>query len=123
MVPVALITVGLAINNAATQRTPISIWMVILSLALLVAFFQIRRYSLKVQDRVIRLEETLRMQRVLPEGLKARIGSLKEKQLVALRFASDSELPGLVEKTISNNWAGKQIKQAIVNWRPDHFRV
>jgi hypothetical protein len=123
MVPVALITLGIAIHYAATRKTLLDAWMVVLSMALLVAFFQIRIYSLKVQDRVIRLEETLRMQRVLPEALKTRIGTLTKGQMVALRFASDAEVSGLVEKALANGWKGKEIKQAIVNWRPDYFRV
>jgi hypothetical protein len=88
-----------------------------------VAIFKLRVYALKVQDRVIRLEERLRLAVVLPAELQPRIGELSIDQLIGLRFASDAELPGLVEKTLGSNWNRKQIKEAIKNWRPDNWRV
>jgi hypothetical protein len=123
MMPVALITVLIAAYQITQRQKLADAWFFVLSVALLIAFLKIRTYALKVQDRVIRLEEQLRMARLLPETLKARIGELSEGQLVGLRFASDAELPGLVEKTLANGWGNKEIKQNIVNWRPDHFRV
>ena len=89
----------------------------------IVAMFKIRLYALKVQDRVIRLEEQLRLKGLLGEPLKARVGELNIDQLIALRFASDGEVSGLVEKTLSSQWSRKQIKQAIQTWRPDYWRV
>jgi hypothetical protein len=123
VLPVALITVLVAAYQITQRQTLADAWFFILSVATLLAFLKIRTYALKVQDRVIRLEETLRMERVLPEPLKARIGELNEGQFIALRFAPDAELPGLVEKTLANNWNGKEIKKNIVNWRPDYFRI
>ena len=90
---------------------------------LLVLMFKMRIYSLKVQDRVIRLEERLRLAAVLSPALQPRIGDLSCDQLIGLRFASDAELPGLVEKALGGNWNRKQIKAAIQNWRADTWRV
>jgi hypothetical protein len=102
-------------------------WMagvhVLAILWLVVLLFKVRIYSLKVQDRVIRLEERLRLAAVLPTPLQPRIGDLSIDQLIGLRFSSDAELPGLVEKTLAGNWNRKQIKEAVQNWRPDTWRV
>ncbi len=121
--PIAFITVCLAISNMVRRFTLVSCWLVVLSLAFLVAVFLIRTYALKVQDRVIRLEETLRLQRVLPESLRSRIGELTLGQIVGLRFASDAELPSLVEQALAQGWKSKEIKQAVREWRPDYHRV
>jgi Family of unknown function (DUF6526) len=83
-----------------------------------------RLFALTVQNRVIRLEERLRYERILPEDLKARIGEFSTGQLIALRFASDAELPGLARKVLDGNVrTGKEIKQMIQNWRPDYLRA
>jgi hypothetical protein len=100
-----------------------SAWAAAFALFFGFAVFLIRIYSLKVQDRLIRLEERLRMQSVLPAHLQSRIGELKESQIVGLRFASDAELPGLVEAALSQSLPQKEIKQRIKTWRPDYFRV
>ena len=82
-----------------------------------------RLYATKLQDRIIRMEERQRLYGLLPETLRTRIGELSEGQLVGLRFASDAELPGLVEETLAKKLSRAQIKKSIKVWRPDYFRV
>jgi hypothetical protein len=121
--PVALISVLVAIWNAVQHFDFMSAWLVVVSLAAVVIAFKARLYPLKAQDRIIRLEERLRFASLLPDALCSRTGELSESQLIALRFACDAELPGLVEKTISGKLSSPEIKKAIVNWRADYFRV
>jgi hypothetical protein len=97
---------------------------VLLALGLAVGFVSARLMVLKVQDRVIRLEERLRYERVLPAELKARIGEFTVDQLVALRFASDAELPGLARKVLDDKMSDrKPIKQMVKTWKPDYLRA
>ena len=82
-----------------------------------------RANAVKVQDRVIRLEERLRLSTVLPSRLFAASEGLSERQLVALRFASDEELPALAERARTERLEPKAIKALIQKWRPDYWRV
>jgi hypothetical protein len=121
--PVSIILLIAAGVNLYRDMTWHNGLILLAALAGFVALFKIRLYALKVQDRVIRLEERLRMEELLTATLKSRIYELTERQLIALRFASDAELPALVEKTLQGNLPPKEIKQAIQSWRPDYWRV
>jgi uncharacterized protein DUF6526 len=92
--------------------------------ALFVFALNARVFALAVQDRVIRMEERQRLARLLPEDLRPRIGELTKSQLVALRFASDEELPGLARNVLNDKVTDvKAIKQMVKNWRADYMRA
>jgi cell division protein FtsL len=97
--------------------------MFVVAVALAVVVVKSRFSVLKVQDRVIRVEEQLRLARLLPEPLRSRIQELSERQLIALRFASDAEISTLTERTLAQKLSGADIKKAIQTWRPDYWRV
>lgn len=97
---------------------------VLMAVAFVLLFFHTRLFALSVQDRVIRLEERLRMERLLPADLQPRIGEFTVDQLVALRFASDAELPELARKVLDEKIAErKAIKALVKTWRPDFLRA
>jgi hypothetical protein len=86
--------------------------------------FPLRSSTLRVQDRVIRLEMTLRLKEVLPAAMHSQIASLTPRHLVALRFASDAELPALVNEVLANpEIPSKTIKQRVKNWQGDYLRA
>lgn len=97
-----------------------ALWALGLSAATLSA----RAMALTVQNRLIRLEMRLRLKDVLSGDLLARSRKLTVRQLIALRFASDAELPALVERTLSGEFAKpRDIKRAITDWQPDYLRA
>ena len=94
------------------------------AVALMFLFFFARVFALGAQDRVIRLEERLRLQASLPDDLRARVNEYSTDQLIALRFASDTELPELARRVLDEKIGNrKTIKQAIKTWRPDYQRL
>jgi hypothetical protein len=102
----------------------LSFLAVLSSIAVLMLAFLARLFALGVQDRVIRLEERMRYERLLPEDLKPRIGEFTINQLVSLRFASDAELPTLARKVLDGKMIErKAIKQMVQNWRADYQRI
>jgi hypothetical protein len=100
-----------------------SFLLILLAIAFLLLAFKTRLYSLKVQDRVIRLEERLRLTQLMPEPLRSRIPELTEDQLCGLRFASDAEVAKLAERAMNEKLSRADIKKAIKTWRPDYWRV
>jgi Family of unknown function (DUF6526) len=98
-------------------------WLLVVSLALLLHAVRMRSYVTHLQDRIIRLEERLRLSSLLQEPLRSRIGELTNAQLIGLRFASDEEVPALVQRTLDEKLSRSDIKKAITNWRPDYSRV
>jgi uncharacterized membrane protein YdbT with pleckstrin-like domain len=123
ILPVLAITLIMAIVHLVRRPGLRSAWLVVIVMAVIVAIFKIRMYALKVQDRVIRLEERLRLATLLDASLRPRIAEFTESQLVALRFASDAELPALATKALNEKLSGIEIKKSIQQWRPDNWRV
>ena len=101
-----------------------SVFSVLLAVALLMLAFCARTFALAVQDRVIRLEMQLRLERLLPLELRPRIPEFAVGQLVGLRFASDDELPALARQVLEDKLTDrKEIKKRVKNWRPDFLRA
>ena len=97
--------------------------MFVVAVALATAVSKIRTYGLRLQDRVIRLEETIRLNALLSEPLRSRIPELTEGQLIGLRFASDAEVAALTARALSEKLSRADIKKAIQTWRPDYWRI
>jgi 4-amino-4-deoxy-L-arabinose transferase-like glycosyltransferase len=123
IIPVFAINFFVSIYSLIVAPGFMTAWGVVVAAALLTAGFLIRIYALKAQDRVIRLEERMRLASLVEGPFRARINDLTERQLIALRFASDAELPALAEKALAGKMPPKEIKQAIKNWRTDNFRI
>ena len=123
VLPVFAITVIVAVVHAVRYPSLHAVWLVVFILAATVAVVKARTYALKVQDRIIRLEERLRLAILLDKSLRAHMTELSESQLVGLRFASDAELPALAARALSENLSRAEIKKAVTQWRPDYWRV
>jgi len=122
--PASAVLLILTIVNVVRHAGELGAWILLLiGVMTPVAVLLVRNNALRVQDRVIRLEERLRLESILPEPLRSQIGELTVQQLIALRFASDAEVPALTEKAIRSRMSAKDIKKAIVVWRADVFRV
>jgi hypothetical protein len=120
--PVLLITFIASIVYAVRFPSLMSGWAVVFFAALFLVGLKARLYALKVQDRVIRLEERLRLATLAP-GMRGRIEELSEPQLIGLRFACDAEAPALAERALKEKLACGDIKKAVVSWRADYWRA
>ncbi len=123
-VPILSINILVKLIQAVRFPSIAAAWDVVVAGALVIAIVLARSYALTVQNRVIRLEERARLQRCLPEDLRARIDELKTSQLVAMRFCSDEELPEITREVLSGELRERDdIKKRISRWRPDWLRV
>jgi hypothetical protein len=122
-VPIFAITLIWSIVHVVREPSLWSGWMVVFMLGALVALFKIRLNALRVQDRVIRLEERLRLASLVDDAWQPKIPLLTISQLIGLRFASDAELPALADRALCEKMSRADIKKAIKNWRPDDWRV
>jgi hypothetical protein len=125
VLPVLLINLGFSIYWCVKAWFTVSgVLSVLVAAALFVGMVMARAMAMKVQDRVIRIEERIRFERVLPPDMHARIGEFTIDQLVALRFASNAELPELARKVLEEKVNDrKAIKRMIKTWRPDLARA
>lgn len=101
-----------------------AVWQLLVAIAILIGLFFARLFALAAQDRVIRLEERLRMHQLLPPDLQARIPEFTRDQVIALRFASDDELPGLAARVLRDNLQKRDaIKKLVTHWRADTHQL
>ncbi len=122
--PVLGLNVIYSIYHAIRHFSGGAVVGLLVSVALVAAALYGRVFALSVQDRVIRLEMRVRLGALLPPDLRARINEFSVNQLIALRFASDAELPELARKVLEGNIQGrKEIKQMIRDWQPDYLRA
>jgi hypothetical protein len=99
-------------------------WAVLVAIALAIGIALSRTMPLRAQDRIIRLEERIRFDRLVPADLRGRLGELTPDQLIALRFAPDDEVPELARRVLGGELQTRaDIKRAVKNWRADHLRV
>ena len=122
--PVLILNLLYTIWRAIRQPSFDTAWAVVLAAGLVGIATAARLMALTVQDRVIRLEMRLRLNQLLSPGLQSRIGDLTPAQLIGLRFASDGELPQLVQKVLDGSLkTAKEIKQAVKSWQGDYLRA
>lgn len=108
---------------AVTAFSVAALMTLVFAVGVILAAFFARAFPLGVQDRVIRLEERIRMEG-LPDDLRARVDEIATDHLIGLRFASDDELEGLVRRVLEGELSDrKSIKAAIRSWRADHQRI
>ena len=113
-----------SLYHAWMVRTGTSVDLIVIALSLLGIFWYARAFGVANQDRIIRLEERLRLSQLLPTDMQARTGEFTPDQLIAMRFASDAELPDLARTVLSKGTTTRaEIKGMIKTWRADHMRV
>ena len=122
--PIFLLNFGVATWQAVGDHGVWNLWQFVVSLGFVAGLLAARGMALVVQDRIIRLEMRLRLREVLPAALAPRAGQLTKRQLVALRFAGDAELPALVERCLKGELVSRRaIKREVRDWQADWLRV
>ena len=117
---ISLIGLIAAIWAAVRDRTLVAHAVMVLAVGLLGTISLLRIFVLRVQDRVIRLEMRVRMARL---GLEREFDQLEPRQVIALRFASDAEMPTLARRAVAEKLPPDQIKRAVTDWTGDYFRT
>lgn len=124
VIPLTIIAllIGSIINLIhSDEHTHYSAVLIVVMIIVLIGFYWYSRwFALRAQDRAIRAEENFRYFILTGKPLDRQ---LRLGQIIALRFASDEELPGLVKRAVEEKLSSKDIKQAIKNWKPDYNRV
>jgi hypothetical protein len=123
LTPILLVNLISSVVGLVQRRNFFHWWMFVLSFAAIILLFKLRAYPVKVQDRVIRLEERIRLQALAPTEWHSQIYRLTEDQLIGLRFAADEEVVELAKHALEHNLNRKQIKERIKSWRADDWRV
>jgi hypothetical protein len=129
VVPILALNVILQIillfwHPTASAVFGLRLWSIVVAFALATLALLARFYSLRQQDRIIRLEETLRLQSLLPDDLRSRINELRMSQLIGLRFCSDAELPDVTRAVLAGEVKSQdEIKKRVTQWRADHHRI
>jgi hypothetical protein len=122
--PILVVNVGVEAVRFYRYQSSYSGWVLILAIGLLLFATTVRTMVVKAQDRIIRLEERLRLASLMAPEQYAKIQDLTPRQLVALRFASDEEAPDLAQRTLTGEFKSpEEIKKAVKNWRADVHRV
>jgi len=122
--PILTVNFGVAVAGLIKGPSLATSWQLVMAFGFLCVLLAARLMALKVQDRVIRLEERLRLARVLPADLQGAVETLRPSHLVALRFAPDDEVVELVRQVVDGKFNNqKEIKMAVRNWRPDYLRA
>jgi hypothetical protein len=124
VLPVLIANIIVSLVRLVRDPSGATAWGAVVAVALGIGIAYARFMPLRAQDRIIRLEERNRFERLLPADLRNRIDELTPSQLIALRFAPDDEVPDLARRALGGDLKKPaEIKRAIRNWRGDYFRV
>lgn len=122
--PILIANFAIQLGDFIDEPARDSGWALVLAIGLMLFGFSARSMAVIVQNRLIRLEERLRLSTLMPPEERHRIEELRTGQLVGLRFASDAEVVDLARRCLSGELkTSGDVKKSIRDWRPDHLRV